>query len=87
MADRVREWAKNNFALFAREEFASNTVTCVENTKGISIKKLNEDLGKRGFVISNGYGKLKEQTFRIAHMGDLCLDDIEELLSTIDEII
>jgi len=87
MADRVREWAKNNFSLFAQEEFASNTVTCIENTKGISIKKLNDDLGERGFTISNGYGNLKEKTFRIGHMGDLSLDDINELLSTIDEII
>jgi len=37
--------------------------------------------------VGNGYGKLKEQTFRIAHMGDITLDDLKELLGWIDEEI
>jgi aspartate aminotransferase-like enzyme len=37
--------------------------------------------------MSNGYGKLKEQTFRIAHMGDLQMSDIDELLGAIQEIL
>lgn len=86
-ADCVREWAKEHFALFAQEEFASDTVTCIENTKDINFKKLNQFLEERGFVISNGYGKLKDQTFRIAHMGDITLKEIKDLLSTIDEIL
>jgi len=87
MADRVREWAKDHFVLFAQEEFASNTVTCVKNIHNINVKELNQKLGERGFVISNGYGKLKDETFRIAHMGDITLVEIEELLSVIDEIL
>jgi aspartate aminotransferase-like enzyme len=48
---------------------------------------LNKDLGERGFMISNGYGKLKEKTFRIAHMAEATLAEIKELLSLIDEIL
>jgi aspartate aminotransferase-like enzyme len=87
MANRVREWAKDNFALFAQEEFASNTVTCIKNIQGVYVKELNQKLGERGFMISNGYGKLKEKTFRIAHMGDIMLSEIEELLSAINQIL
>ena len=87
MADYVRVWAKEKFALLAQEEFASNTVTCVKNTKEISVGDLNRALGEKGYVISNGYGKLKEKTFRIAHMADATLDEIRELLSLIDEIL
>jgi len=87
MADYVRAWAKDKFALFAQEEFASNTVTCVKNTREINLDDLNKTLGERGFMISNGYGKLKEKTFRIAHMGELTLSDIKELLSNIDQIL
>lgn len=87
MADKVRKWAKEKFALFAQEEFASNTLTCVKNTRSIHVKKLNQELGERGFVISNGYGKLKEETFRIGHMGDILLSEIEELLSVINQIL
>ncbi len=87
MANYVRAWAKEKFALLAQEEFASNTVTCVKNTREISVGDLNKALGGRGFMISNGYGKLKEKTFRIAHMADATLDEIKELLSIIDEIL
>ena len=87
MADYVRAWAKDKFALFAQEEFASNTVTCVKNTREISVGDLNKTLGEKGYMISNGYGKLKEKTFRIAHMAEVTLSDIKELLSIIDNIL
>jgi len=85
MAQEVRAWAKKNFALFSDERFLSNTVTCITNTKGISFTELNKRLGERGYTISNGYGELKEKTFRIAHMADVSLDEIRILLATIDE--
>jgi len=87
MADYVRSWAKKNFELFPEDKYSSNTLTNIKNTKGISVADLNKELGKRGYMISNGYGNLKEKTFRIAHMAETTLDDIKELLSTIDEII
>ncbi len=87
MAQYVREWAKNNFTLFAEPGYESVTVTCIKNTKNINVAGLNKELGKRGFAISNGYGKLKEQTFRIAHMGDITLDEIQELINNINEIL
>lgn len=51
------------------------------------MSNLNKVLGERGYTISNGYGKLKDKTFRIAHMAELKLGDIKELLSNIDEIL
>jgi aspartate aminotransferase-like enzyme len=87
MAEYVRDWARENFALYADERYLSNTVTNVENTRGISVAGLNEELGKRGAMISNGYGPLKEKCFRIAHMGDLQMSDIEWLLEQIDDIL
>jgi aspartate aminotransferase-like enzyme len=35
-------------------------------------------------IISNGYGPLKGKNFRVAHMGDTTMADLEELLATID---
>lgn len=87
MAEYTREWAKRNFELFPDEKYASVTLTTVKNTRGINVRDLNAELGKRGFAISNGYGSLKEKTFRIAHMADLTLDDVKELLVTIDDIL
>ncbi len=87
MAKRVQQWAKENFQLYPPEQFASQTVTCISNTRNINITELNKKLGEMGFVISNGYGPLKDKTFRIAHMGDITLEEIEELLSAIDQIL
>ena len=61
--------------------------TNVKNTKNIDVADLNKKLGERGFQIANGYGKLKDKTFRIAHMADCTLADIKELLKNIDEIL
>lgn len=87
MAELTRNWAKRHFELFSDEKFASVTLTTIKNTKGISVKDLNIELGKRGFEISNGYGNLKEKTFRIAHMADLTMDDVKELLQEIEDIL
>lgn len=87
MAKYVQDWAKKHFSLFPEPGYESVTVTCINNTKGISVADLNTELGKRGFAISNGYGKIKEQTFRIAHMGDLTLDEIKEVTKNIEEIL
>jgi len=87
MAACVQDWARRYFALYSDERYLSPTVTNVENTRSISVAGLNEELGKRGAMISNGYGDLKEKCFRIAHMGDLTLDDIEWLLGQIEDIL
>ena len=42
---------------------------------------------KLGMQISNGYGDLKEKTFRIAHMGELTLADVKEVIAAIDQIL
>ncbi len=87
MADTVRAWAKKNFAIFPEEEYASDTVTCVKNTRDIDVAALRKELNARGLEISDGYGDLKGKTFRIAHMGDLTVADVEDLLKNIDEIL
>jgi aspartate aminotransferase-like enzyme len=87
MAGIVRDWAREYFSLYGDERYLSNTVTNVANTRGISVADLNKELGKRGAMISNGYGELKEKAFRIAHMGDLQVSDIRWLLGQINDIL
>ena len=87
MADYVRAWAKKHFELLADEKYASNTLTTIKNTKEISVSDLNKKLAMRGYMISNGYGSLKEKTFRIAHMGETTLPDIKALLENIEDIL
>jgi aspartate aminotransferase-like enzyme len=44
-------------------------------------------LAARGYGVSNGYGRLKEQTFRIGHMGDHTVKGLEDLLGTMDGVL
>jgi aspartate aminotransferase-like enzyme len=80
----VKEWAKEHFSLFPEEAYASVTLTTIANTLGFSITAMNAYLGEHGFQISNGYGDLKEKTFRIAHMADRTMEDTQALLDCID---
>ncbi|MBN2138862.1 MAG: alanine--glyoxylate aminotransferase family protein [Sedimentisphaerales bacterium] len=88
MGEFVRTWAKENFDLFCEEKYASNTLTTIKNTKGINVgETIAAVQAKHNTVFGNGYGKLKEQTFRIAHMGDITTDDLKELVGWIDDEI
>ena len=87
MAQIVREWARTYWALYGDQRYLSNTVTNISNTRNIVVGDLNKELGKRGAMISNGYGDLKEKCFRIGHMGDLTVADIHWLLGEINDIL
>ncbi len=88
MAAMTRAWAlENGFELFAEEGYYSPTVTTVANTRGMDIGELNAFLAERGMTVSNGYGKLKGQTFRIAHMGDTQPQHMEALFAAINEFL
>ncbi len=87
MAERVRSWVGKRFGLYAAEGARSDTITCVANTRGMNVAAFVKAIAGRGFAISNGYGKLKEETFRIGHMGDHTVEGIEALLGVIDETL
>ncbi len=69
---------------------AGNWTTYIDGVSrgsGASAADLNKALRQRGAMISNGYGDLKEKCFRIAHMGDLQIEDIRWLLAQIEDIL
>lgn len=89
MGDFVRGWGKGQgFEVLPQEQYASNTLTTFRNTRNIEIGAVNKALqAKHNTVFGNGYGKLKDKTFRIAHMGDCTMNDLKELLGWIEEEI
>mgnify|MGYP000869580585 CR=1 FL=1 len=86
MGDLVRSWASKRLGLFAEPGFYSDTITVI-NRKDLDFSKFNTGLKEKGFEISNGYGTIKERTFRIGHMGDLTVDEIKGLLEAMDEVL
>jgi predicted phosphoserine aminotransferase len=88
MAAMTRAWVqKAGFKMFSAEGYHSPTVSTVANNRGIDVAALNKSLKQRGMMISNGYGKLKEKTFRIAHMGDTQPEHLENLFAAMDEFL
>jgi aspartate aminotransferase-like enzyme len=81
LMQQVHRWVQTNgFEFFAEAGYRSPTVTAVQNRRGVNVGALNTYLRQRGMVISDGYGPLKGQTFRIAHMGDVTEEEIAQLL-------
>jgi len=89
MRDRTIAWAtERGLEPFASSGYRSPTVTCIRNDRDWSISGLNQYLRQQGMIISDGYGaRLKGKAFRIGHMGELRLSDVEQLLSAIDGFI
>ena len=70
------------------EGYESPTLTSIHNNLEIDIPALNDFLRTKGMFLSNGYGaKLKNISFRIAHMGQLQMEDMEGLFAAIDEFM
>lgn len=88
MLKTVKIWAKKNrFKFFAEKGFESPTVSCLITPKNIKVSELIENLKEHGFTVPGGYGKLKESTFRIGHMGEHNPKDLKKLLNAITKIV
>jgi aspartate aminotransferase-like enzyme len=87
MAEYTRKWgASHNIEMLPEKGYESVTVSTMKNSLQKNIGDLNKELGKRGYMIANGYGKMKDLSFRIGHMGEWTLDEIKALLLNIDNI-
>jgi predicted phosphoserine aminotransferase len=87
MADRVRDWGRDKFGLFAEPGYESDTLTCFNNDANIDLLALADAMKSKNYLISGGYGDLKGKTFRLAHMGDLKMADINDVLDVLDGVI
>jgi aspartate aminotransferase-like enzyme len=80
LAAYVRGWVTSRgFQLFPQPQYCSLTLTCARNSRRIDLATLKQRLGEAGFAFDDGYGKIKGETFRIAHMGDMTKHDLQQL--------
>jgi len=85
LAERTQSWAvSKGMRMFSADGYHSKTVSTIYNTFGWDISALNQFLLQRGMRISNGYGDMKGKTFRIAHMGEIQLSDVEALIEALE---
>lgn len=87
MAAVADEWAaRRGFEPFPKKAFRSPTTACFR-AGGLDVTKFVDALKEKGYIISNGYGKLKGQTFRIGHMGDHTAEGLHRLLRAAEEVL
>lgn len=87
MADMVEGWAGEKLhGIFPEKGFRSNAIS-VMNRGDLDFDKFHSALKSKGYEISNGYGDVKERTFRIGHMGDTMPSGLKQLLSVMNEIL
>lgn len=63
---------------------ASPTVSALEPVKAPD--EIRAAMKKRGYTLGGGYAEWKDKTFRIGHMGDISLDDLNAMLDVLEEI-
>ncbi|HET8773902.1 MAG TPA: alanine--glyoxylate aminotransferase family protein [Thermoanaerobaculia bacterium] len=78
--ERVSRYAK----LAGDPEVASNTVTAVSPV--LPPETIRAEMKKLGYTLGGGYGIWKDTTFRIGHMGDIPLADLEAMLDALGEV-
>lgn len=93
MRSRVEAWTAQRGAALGFEFLPavgrrSWTVSCLRLLKeGASGSALAKAVQKRGWTIAPGYGKLKDATFRIGHMGDHTVAELDALLNVMEEVL
>ncbi|MEX2581848.1 MAG: alanine--glyoxylate aminotransferase family protein [Gemmatimonadota bacterium] len=92
MAERCWSWTESTgsrygLSLFAPAGFRSPTVTAIRVGDGLTGSEITAKLRSRGYTIASGYGKLKDTTIRIGHMGDHTLDGLNLLLAELEEVL
>lgn len=89
MAEYTREWViDHGFGLFPEKGYESDTLTAVLNTRNVDVPAMISQLVERsGMTIGNGYGDIKNKTFRISHMGDVTLEEMKEMLEHLSGVL
>ena len=85
--DEMRETRGVNVSVLAPRGHRSPTVTAIQMPEGKGSPPVVAVMKERGFVIGGGYGKLKETTFRIGHMGDHTVAGQESALDALGGVL
>ena len=85
---RLRDITHQRIARYAKlasdPAFASNSVTAVAPV--LPPETIRAEMKKRGYTLGGGYGIWKDTTFRIGHMGDISVADLETMLDALAEV-
>jgi aspartate aminotransferase-like enzyme len=63
------------------------TVTTIRVDGETTGSRICAGMSERGWTLGTGYGKLKDTTFRIGHMGDHTVEELDALLAALQEVL
>ncbi|HEX6945853.1 MAG TPA: alanine--glyoxylate aminotransferase family protein [Acidimicrobiia bacterium] len=85
MQARVLDWVdQKGLGVLADEGHRSPTVTCIVHP---APDRVVTAMAERGWVLGAGYGRVSDRTFRIGHMGDHTVEEVDALLAELEEVI
>ena len=84
MRDRTLERTASFAQIAGDKAHASPTVTALRPVK--DAETLRTQMKNRGFTLGGGYGKWKESTFRVGHMGDISMASLDGMLDVLAEV-
>lgn len=88
MAAMTYAWTKKlSLAPFAAGGRRSPTVTAIKLPPGVSGDAVVKGVAALGYTLGAGYGKLKDTTIRIGHMGDHTPETLDPCLSATSDAI
>jgi predicted phosphoserine aminotransferase len=88
MARRTQEWCdERGLVILAQPGFRSPTVTTILCPDGLTGPAIAAAVKERGYQIATGYGRMKDETFRIGHMGDHTMESLDGVLGVLDDVL
>ena len=93
MAERTYAWVDEmrdagvGLSLVAPEGYRSPGVTAIRVPEGMAAPDVVKGMAERGWVLGGGYGKWKPETFRIGHMGEHTVAELDALLAELTQVV
>jgi aspartate aminotransferase-like enzyme len=72
---------------FPRRGFESPTVSCINAPEGVEGPEIYKAMRCEGFELAQGYGALKDTTFRIGNMGCIPEGQIDSMLEALGSVL
>lgn len=78
---------KHGLDTYPMKGYESPTVSCIKAPEGMTGPDVYNGMRGKGFELAQGYGALKQETFRIGNMGWIPEEYITEMLEALGEVV
>lgn len=78
---------KLGLTLFPKKGAESPTVSCINTPQGVNGSVIYQKMREKGFELAQGYGEVRNVTFRIGNMGYIESQDIDLMLKAVSEVL